>query len=96
MKNCYKITSYRYLKDIKSANIFKELKHVFSESALFNTTVHNWVTEFKRGSTSVQNEFLTGRPKNVWALEMISKSRDMVLVHRRISIRRAYHILSVE
>ena len=93
------------MKGLKGSEIFEELKNVLGESALSHAAVKNWVAEFKRGRTSVHDEYRSGRPKSVTTPEMISKVHEMILQNRRlklseiansvsISKERIHHILS--
>lgn len=95
------------MKGMKGIGIYEELKNVLGECALSHATVKNWVAEFKRGRTSVQDEARSGRPKSATTPEMVSKVHDMVLADRRlklseiadttgISKERVHHILSEE
>lgn len=95
------------MKGMKGADIHDDLKNVLGECALSYAAVKNWVAEFKRGRTSVQDELRPGRPKSVTTSEMVSKVHDMVLEDRRlklseiadntgISKERVHHILSEE
>lgn len=95
------------MKGMKGLDIYEELKDVLGECAFSYATVKNWVAEFKRGRTSVQDEARPGPPKIVTTPEMVSKVHDMVLADRRlklseiadtigISKERVHHILSDE
>lgn len=95
------------MKGMKGKNIYDELKNVLGECALSYDTVKNWVAEFKRGRTCVQDEAHPGRPKSVTTPEMVVKVHDMVLADRRlklseiadttgISKERIHHILREE
>jgi len=81
------VIKHLYLKGLKPKEIKAELDKVHGTSAPVFATVYNWVSEFKRGRTSTNDEHRSGRPVEVTSSEMIVKIHDMVLSDRRIKVR---------
>ena len=63
------------------------MANVLGESAPSYATVTNWIAEFKRGRTSIQDGPRSGRPKTSTTPEIIAKVHDMVLDDRRVKVR---------
>ncbi|XP_075151541.1 histone-lysine N-methyltransferase SETMAR-like [Haematobia irritans] len=67
--------------------------NVLGESASSYATVKNWVAEFKRGRTSIEDEPRSGRPKIATTTEIVAKVH-MVLNDRRIKVREIANVMS--
>ena len=59
---------------------------MYKDSSPSLATVYNWVAEFKRGRTSLEDDPRQGRPKSASTPEMIAKIQDMVLEDRRLTV----------
>ena len=81
------VIHYFYLKCLSPTNIKAELDSTLVESAPSFTTIKYWMAEFKRDSTSYQDEHRNGRPNEVTTTEMVKKIHKMVLDDRRIIVR---------
>ncbi|GFS52661.1 mariner transposase [Trichonephila clavipes] len=73
---------YFYLKDLSPTNIKAELDSILGESVPSFITVKYWVTEFKRGYMSCQDEHCSGRPNEVTTPERIKYHKVVLDVHR--------------
>lgn len=69
------------------ANIHTRLVNVYAEDAPSLTTVKNWVWEFKRGKSTLEDEPRSGRPREATSEEMIAAARAVVEENRRASYR---------
>ena len=69
--------------------------NVLGESAPSYATVKNWVAEFKRGRTSIEDEPRSGRPKTATTTEIVAKVHDMVLNDRRKKVREIANIMGI-
>ena len=49
--------------------------------------LHRWYGEFNRGRSSLQDEFLEGRPKSVVVPETIDAVRQLILQERHVTYR---------
>ena len=76
------VIQYFHLKGLSPTSIKAELDSTLRESAPQFTTIKYWVSEFKRGRTSSQDEYGSGRPNKVTMTEMVKKIHKMVLDYR--------------
>ena len=56
-----------------------ELNSIFGNETPSRNSVYRWYGEFNRGLSSLQDEFLEGRPKSVVVLETIDTVRQLIL-----------------
>lgn len=68
------------------AQIKTRLDSTLGDSAPSKATVFRWVSEFKRGRTSCQDEPRSGRPCEVTTPEMVEKIHGIVLANRRLKL----------
>ena len=64
-----------------------ELNSIFGDEAPSRTTVYRWYGEFKRGRSSLQNEFCEGQPKSVIVLENIDAVSQLMLQDHHVTYR---------
>ncbi|XP_059217413.1 protein GVQW3-like [Stomoxys calcitrans] len=86
-----------YIKNgLSGQEIHNDMVNVLGESAPSYATVKNWVAEFKRGRTSIEDEPRGGRPKTATTTtEIVAKVRDMVSNDRRIIVREIANIIGI-
>ncbi|GFW03732.1 mariner transposase [Trichonephila clavipes] len=89
------VIQYFYLKSLSPTNIKSELDYTVGESASSLTTVKYWVTEFKRGRTSCQDEHRSGHPNKVTTPEMVKKIHKVVLDDRRLKLHELADIVGI-
>lgn len=65
------------------------------ESAPSYATLKKWVTAFKRGRRSIENEHRSGCPKSVTTPEMVSKIHTMILKYRRLKLSEIANIVKI-
>ena len=70
-----------------SSNIAERLSIVFGDKALKRTTVYEWVSRFKDGRSSLEDNPRPGRPVSSCTHENITKVKDCILQDRRVTIR---------
>ena len=81
------VIKYLHKKGLSGQEIHNDMVNVLGESAPSYATVKNWIAEFKRGRTSIQDEPRSRRPKTATTPEIIAKVHDMVLDDRRVKVR---------
>jgi len=73
-----------------------DLLHLaFEDKAPSNRTVYNWFTEFKRGCTTILDEFREGRPSTVVATN-VDVVREMIERDRHITYREIQTFLGID
>jgi len=68
-----------------SAETVTLLRGAFKEEALSQTRVYEWVSRFKRGDMSLEDQPRSGRPSTSRTDENIQKIRDAIMFDRRLS-----------
>lgn len=81
------VIEFLFLKGVEPKEIHEQLFEVYKDSSPSLATVYNWVAEFKRGRTSLEDDPRQGRPKSASTPEIIAKIQDMVLEDRRLTER---------
>ena len=89
------VIKFLYIKGLKGAKIFEEMKNVLGESAPSYATVKNWVANFQRGRTSTQDDHRSGRPQSVTTTVMVAKIHDVVLKDRRLKVSEIANIVNI-
>lgn len=89
------VIKYLHKKGLSGQEIHNDMVNVLGESAPSYATVKNWVAEFKRGRTSIEDEPRSGRPKTATTTEIVAKVHDMVLNDRRIKVREIANIMGI-
>ena len=84
-----------YLKGKTSKEIHCELPDVYGSSAPSYAQVKFWVEEFKRGTTSLEDEARSGRILDATDEEMCKKVRDLVYSDRRIQVEEITQALGI-
>lgn len=69
-----------------AVKVFENLQKVYGDSTPSYTTVSRWVTQFKCGRQSVEDEPRPGRPIAVTDDFMCSKVQEFVMKDRRVTI----------
>ena len=64
-----------------------ELNTIFGNEAPSRTSVYRLYGEFNRGRSSLQYEFLEGRPKSIVVPEAIDAVRQLILQDRHVTYR---------
>ena len=77
---------YFYLTALSPTNKKTELDSTLGESAPSFTIIKYWVAEFKRGRTSCQGEYRSGRPNEVTTREMVKQYGKKVLDDRPLKV----------
>ena len=72
------VIEYLFKKGLAGQEIHNDMVNVLGESAPSYATVKNWVAEFKRGRTSLEDEPREGRPKTASTSENIEKIHEIV------------------
>jgi histone-lysine N-methyltransferase SETMAR len=101
------VIKYLYKKGLKGDEIHTDMVNVLGNDAPSRATVFNWLAEFKRGRSTIDDEPRSGRPKTATTEEIIEYVHDMVIDDRRltkqeiadamgISTERVLHILKNE
>ena len=89
------VIKYLHKKGLSGQEIHNDMVNVLGESAPSYATVKNWIAEFKRGRTSIQDEPRSGRPKTATTPEIIAKVHDMVLDDRRVKVREIGNVIGI-
>ena len=86
---------YLYLKEKTGQEIHCKLTNVYGSSAPSYAQVKFYVGEFKRSTTSLEDETRSGRPSDATSEEICNKVRDLVHSDRGIKVEEianAFHI----
>ena len=82
-------------KGVNAIEISKELDNVYKDSAPSNTTVPEWVAEFKDPERAFEDAPRTGRPSTITIDENIEAVEWIVICGRQISMRRLAEELAI-
>jgi len=81
------VIRYLLIRGFANGDILKELSLAYGSKAPSRTTAYFWISEFKRGRQSVEQDFSTvGRPQEI-PEEKSSQCDEVITAHRRITIR---------
>ena len=80
------VIQYFHLKGLSPTNIEAELDFTLGKFAPTFTAIKYWVTEFKRGRMSCQDEHRIGRPNEPITTEMVKEIHKMVLDDCRLKV----------
>ena len=86
---------YLYLKEKTGQAKPCELTNVYGSSAPSYAQVKFWVGEFKRSSSSLEDETRSGRPSDATDEEMYNKVRDLMYSDRRIKVEEIANVLHI-
>jgi len=62
------------------------LQEAFKEEALSQARVYEWLSRFKRGDMSLEDQLQSGRPSTSRTNENIQKTHDAIMFDRRQTI----------
>lgn len=65
--------------------IYLDMMNTSAESAPSHATVRSWVSEFKRGKKSVEDEARLGQPATATTDENLDIAHDMIMKDHRLS-----------
>ena len=65
------------------------------DGTVASAAVKNWVSEFKRGRSSIVGERRSGRPKDAASAENIQIINDMLNKYRRLTIKHVAETTSI-
>ena len=89
------VIRFLLIRGFTSADILSELSLAYGSKAPSRTTVYFWISEFKRGRQSVEQDYSTvGRPTEI-AEEKSYECDELIVAHRRIIIRELSRNLSI-
>lgn len=71
------VIKFYVLKDKTATQIKTKLDRVLGSSSPSLSTVHTWVTDFRRGRQSCKDAPRSGRPNEVSTPEMINKIKKL-------------------
>ena len=72
------------------------LRICFGYVAPYQSTIHRWFVEFKRGRASLNDEFRGGRPATVVVAKIINAERDMIMSDRNVPYREMEASLDID
>lgn len=78
---------YDFKKGLTPQQCVESLRSTFGNEAPSEKTVYNWFAEFRRGRTSVSDEYREGRPKSVVVPNNIDAVRTMIKEDRHVTYR---------
>lgn len=78
---------YDFKKGLTPQQCVESLRSAFGNEAPSEKTVYNWFAEFRRGRTSVSDEYREGRPKSVVVPKNIDAVRTMIKEDRHVTYR---------
>lgn len=81
------VIKYFNLKGLTPTEIKSELDLTLLESAPSIPMVKKWISKFKRGRRSINDELRSGRPKMATAPDIIEKVHRILLDDRRVKVR---------
>ena len=92
---------------MKAKEIHAEFQKILGDSAPSYSTVSKWISKFKFGWESLDDDLHSGQPKSSTTPEFIAKVHKMIMRNRRLKVREiaeavgmssewVYHILIAE
>ena len=81
------IIFYNFRHGLTQQQCIDELNSILGDEAPSRTSVYRWYGEFKRGRSSLQDEFREGRPKSVVVPETIDAGRQQILEDCHVTYR---------
>ena len=89
------VIRYLYLKGKTGQEIHCELTNVYGSSAPSYAQVKFWVTEFRRGRTSLEDETRSGCPSDATDEEICNKVWDLVYSDRPVKVEEIVNALHI-
>ena len=89
------IIFYNFRHGLTQQQCTDELNSIFGDEAPSRTSVYRWYGEFNRGRSSLQDEFVEGRPKSVVVPETIDSVRQLTLQDRHVTYSEIEAILGI-
>lgn len=80
---------------MSTKEIFLDIQETLGDNALPYSTVAYWVSEFKRGRSTCEDDLRSGRPSTSITEENIKKVEKLVLEDRRITIKHLAEVLKI-
>lgn len=80
------VIEFLFLEGVEPKIIHERLLKVYKESSPSQATVYNWVAEFKRGRTHLEDDERSGRPKSASTPENITQIQDIIYEDRRVAV----------
>lgn len=81
------VIKYLFKKGLSGQEIHTDMVNVLGEDAPSYTTVKNWIAEFKRGRSSIDDAPRSGRPKTASTTEIIEQVHSIVNEYPSVSTR---------
>ena len=72
------IIFYNFRREWTQQQCIDEFNSILGDEAPSRTSIYRWYGEFNRGCSSLQDEYLGGRPKSVAAPEIIDDVRQLI------------------
>jgi transposase len=95
IENCA-VIKFFVKEGLKPNEIHSKFIKVYVDSSPSFSTIEKWAAEFKRGSTSLEDDPCEGRPKSATPPEIIEQVHDMLLDDRRMKVREIAETICVK
>lgn len=89
------IIQYLLKKQMSANEIYEDMRRTLNNDGPSYATVCRWINEFKRGRTSIPDEYRSGRPKTATTPEIIDKVRGIILNDRRLKLSEVAEMLDI-
>lgn len=89
------VIKYLFKKGLSGQEIHTDMVNVLGEHAPSYTTVKNWIAEFKRGRSSIDDAPRSGRPKTASTTEIIEQVHNIVNENPSVSTRDLAHTIGI-
>lgn len=89
------VIRFLWSEGVSGAEIHRRLSVQYGNSVLPQRSVYEWIEKFKNGRTSVTHNEGAGRPFTAVSEENIERSREMILVDRRVTVDDVAHRLQI-
>lgn len=89
------VIRFLWAEGVSGAEIHRRLSVQYGSSVLPQRSVYEWIEKFRNGRTSVKHDEGAGRPFTATNEETIERSREMILLDRRLTIDEVAHRLQI-
>ena len=89
------LIKHHRLRKFSATQVKVEFHGIYWSSSPSFSTISFWISEFKRGRTSINDEPRSGRPKTETTEENVKKVYEMVVADRRIKVRQIAEALMI-